>query len=418
MRIIPVITNSRLLPIALGQAIGLGCGVIGVKLMSHLVDPADYGRYGLFLTATPLGMWVVHAGLIKFTGRHWGESNARAQLLQEMGPSFVRKLPWLALAAAGTAWFIEPSHWLAVFITLLFGATLLSVVAIAQAALQSARENWHDFGVIGTTALTRTFLPPLFYVVAGGTTLSLYGGYCVHTLLAAAVSALTLRCYWKAPVPAAAPQLTAVYDGPLFVGLAVSTWVMAGLNRWIVAVFFGATTAGHFVLAGNIAMIATAMLGAIFQQYFQPVIFAAPSATDPERRMLARHVDFVALGYCALALCGLALLQYVAPWLVGNLINENYRPAIPYIMPAGCFLTTLVTGSFFHSLLLAGRRETACAPVDFSSAGLLALGCLVAAAVGGEIWLQRWLLASPLVPWLLNRPLARYFLLRPDRIAP
>ncbi len=413
MKIIPKEFRTRLLPIALGQVIGMGCGVIGVRISSHLVAPADYGQYGLFLTATPLGMWVVYAGLIKFTGRHWGESRARAQLLHEVRPAFTRKLPWLALAAVAVAMVIAPQDWLVVFVLLLFAATLLSGTALVQAAMQSARENWRDFGIASAGSLTRTFLPPLFYAAAGGTMLALYGGFCLHALLVAGVAALTLRPYWSLPAATAAPQLTAIYDGPLFVMLAVAGWIMAGLNRWIVAAFFGTATAGYFVLAGNIALIAAALLGTIFTQYFQPGFFAAPNKTDADRHALARQVDLVALGYCASALAGLALLQFVAPWFVGSLINENYRPAVPYIMPAGFFLTALLTNSFYHSMLLAGRREKACVPVDLSSAGVLTLGCLTAAALGGEIWLQRWLLAAPLVPWLLNRPLARHYLLKP-----
>ena len=405
--------RTRLLPIALGQVIGMGCGVIGVKISSYLVAPADYGQYGLFLTATPLGMWVVHAGLIKFTASYWGKTHNRAQLLHEMRPAFARKLPWLALATATIALVIAPQDRLVVFLLLLFTATLLSGTALAQTALQSARQNWRDFGVTCTASVTRTFLPPLLYAATGGTVLALYCGMGMHALLVSGVAALTLRPYWSRPATVAGPQLTAIYEGPLFVWLAVAGWIMSGLNRWILAAFFGTATAGYFVLASNIALIAAALLGTIFTQYFQPGFFAAPNRTDSDRRGLAGHVDFVALGYCASALTGLGLLRYVAHWLVGSLISENYRPAIPYIMPAGFFLTAMITSSFYHFMLLAGQREKACAPVDLSSAGVLALGCIAAAALGGETWLQIWLLATPLVPWLINRPLARHYLLKP-----
>ena len=123
--------RTRLLPIALGQVIGMGCGVIGVKISSYLVAPADYGQYGLFLTATPLGMWVVHAGLIKFTASYWGKTHNRTRLLHEMRPAFARKLPWLALATATVALIIAPQDRLVVFLLLLFTATLLSGTAAA-----------------------------------------------------------------------------------------------------------------------------------------------------------------------------------------------------------------------------------------------------------------------------------------------
>ena len=91
--------RDRLLPITLSQAVGFLCGLAGVKIATRLVSPADYGAYGVFLTFTPLGIWVVHAGLIKFTARHWAASPNRGALLREVLRASGRKLPWLAIFA-------------------------------------------------------------------------------------------------------------------------------------------------------------------------------------------------------------------------------------------------------------------------------------------------------------------------------
>jgi hypothetical protein len=170
---------------------------------------------------------------------------------------------------------------------LLVTAALFSATAIAQAALQSAQENWRDFAVTSTSSITRTLLPPIIYVAAGGTASALYAGLGLHALLVATLAALMLRPYWSNSRPTQPPQLTPIYNGPLFAGLAIVGWIMAGLNRWIAAAFFGTATAGYFVLAGNIALIAAGLLGSIFTQYFQPALFAAPQHTTVERRALA-----------------------------------------------------------------------------------------------------------------------------------
>jgi O-antigen/teichoic acid export membrane protein len=44
---------ARLVLITLSQMVGLACGLIGVKIVTRLVPPADYGLYGIFLTFTP-----------------------------------------------------------------------------------------------------------------------------------------------------------------------------------------------------------------------------------------------------------------------------------------------------------------------------------------------------------------------------
>ena len=106
---------GRLVPITLSQVVGLACGVAGVKLVTRLVPPGDYGAYGIFLTFTPLGMWVVHAGLVKFVGRHWAATRDRSALLREVAGAALRKTPWLLLAAAVAAGLMSVRGWLEVF---------------------------------------------------------------------------------------------------------------------------------------------------------------------------------------------------------------------------------------------------------------------------------------------------------------
>jgi hypothetical protein len=109
-------------------------------------------------------------------------------------------------------------------------------------------------------------------------------------------------------------------------------------------------------------------------------------------------------------MAGLAGLHFVAPLLVGPLIRESYRPALVFLLPAGAFALAITTGLFYHTLLLAGKREAACGPVELTAAGVLIAGSVGAAAIGQQ-WFLRWMLVSPLVPWLVSRPLVRrYFL--------
>ena len=77
------------------------------------------------------------------------------------------------------------------------------------------------------------------------------------------------------------------------------------------------------------------------------------------------------------------------------------------IAPTGCFGVAIITGQFFHAMLLTAHKERKCATSDLSGAAVLAAGGVLAAALGGEAWFLRWLLVTPLVPWAVNRTLAR-----------
>lgn len=404
--------RDRLLPITLSQGIGFLCGVIGVKIATKLISPADYGAFGVFITFTPLGMWVIHAGLIKFTARHWAASPDRGALLREVLRASVRKLPWLAVATLAAALAMNAAGVLRLWPALFASAALLSTGLLAQTGLQAERSHWTDFSISSVASLSRSFLPPMLYFFAGGSLLALETGFCLHAAIFACTALYLLNKY-QAPKTTPAPQLTSVYDGPLFILLSLAGWLVTAVNRWLVAGFFGAEKAGYFTLAGNVAMIATSMLSIIFVQYFQPSLFASASEEPEPRRRLARRVDLIAAGYCTIALLGVATLHAISPWLVGPLINEKFRPAIDTIIPAGFFSVAVLTAQFYHTMLLAGRREKACGPVDISTALILGGGGLIAALVG-ERWFLLWLILSPVIPWLATRQLARHYYFKAD----
>jgi O-antigen/teichoic acid export membrane protein len=413
MSVEPANSRARLVPIVLAQSIGLLCGIIGVKITTRLVVPADYGMYGVFLTFTPLGMWVVHAGLVKFVYRYWAEAPDRLGFWRTVRHATIRKLPWLALACAGAAVAIAQSKAVGVFAILFVAATALSFGALGQAALQASREHWRDVVVAGTGSLTRTFAPIILYVLTGGAVAALFAGFAFHALTLATAARLSVRLQWRKPVVEAQPRpaIHAVYEGPLFIVLALAGWTLTGLNRWLVAAFFGAAAAGQFTLASNLAAIAPSVLITVFVQYFQPSLFAAECASPAARQRLARRVDRLAAGYWLCVLGAVAAVHLVSPMLVGILISPGYQPALRLILPAGGFAIALTTASIFDVMLLAGKCEKACGPVDLSSAALLVASGLLAASCG-SVWFERWLLVTPALPWLVNRPLARHFLFK------
>lgn len=410
MKFIPANLRDRLLPITLAQLIGLVCGVLGVKISTHLVSPADYGAYGVFLTFVPLGMWVVHAGLVKYISRHWLGSTTRGALLRSVLRAYFAKLPWLLLATALAAIAMASGRWWQVWLPLSVAASLLSIALLAQTALQAERAHWGDLAVSTSASLTRTFLPPLFYAFGSSTMLALETGFCLHAFVYAAPVLYLLLKYKSAAAPAS--PIEPVYEGNLFVVLSLAGWTMTGVNRWIVAGFFGADQAGFFTLATNISLIVTSMLGTVFMQYFQPVFFSANSNTPSARNELASRVDRVAAAYCGLSLSGIMALRLIAPYLIGTLINEKYRAALPLIVATGCFSAAMTTTQFFHVMLLAGKREKACGPHDIATAVLFSVGGVVAATLG-EHTLQGWLMATPVIPWILSRPIARHYFFKP-----
>lgn len=403
--------KDRALPIAATQGVGILCGILGIAVVSRLVPPIVLGAYGVYLTFTTLGMWLVHLGLTKFLNRQWALAPDRPALLRGIVRQWARKLGWLALAAAVAAgWMtrVNGSSFIFTFPVLFVSAAMLSVLSLAQAAFQADRAHWADFWASAVGSLSRTFFPPLLFLLSGKSEAWLYLGFLSHACLAAAVSAWMLRRHWTLPRLTVAQLVVVqpIYLGPLFTLLAAASWMLYGLNRWVVAAFFGDYATGLFTLASNISALLPSVLGAMALQYFQPGLYSLfDSGPANVREALLRRVDLIVATLGIVGFGGILLLRWFSPLLVGTLIEETYRDALHWIIPSGCFGLAIATNQFFHVALLAARRERVCAIVDLTSAGALTLAAIVGAWAGENVYW--WILTlSPLCTWVLTRTMA------------
>lgn len=385
------------------------CGAFGVWLATHWIPPALYGQYGIFLSFTPLGVWVIHAGLIRYVSRHWVETPQKDELCGQIVRLAARRLPWLLIATAVAAYAFDSWPWAIATLLLFTCATLLSAAGVAQAGLQAGRQHWKDLRVNVTWSVMRTFMPLVLYA-ATNLALALPAGLVLAAFGYAAVAWLTVGL---SPVNRAdRPALPASYAGALFPILAVSGWALTGVTRWLAVAFFAPETAGHFTLANNVATILPGVLVAIAVQFSQPGWFAHPHELLAQRRQLLRRVDATVAVFLGIAVAACGLLHLVAPYLVGWLIADAFGPSVRFIFAAGCFAITTSIGALYQSALLAGKRERRIAGIELTfAAGLAASGA--GASWAGEGWFEFWLIGSPVWALICYRTLARSALLKP-----
>lgn len=398
--------RAHLLPIGLAQLVGLACGLIGVRLNSALVAPADYGLYGIFTSLAPAGMWVIYSGLNAALARLWASSDNPPALLRAVLGHSWRRVGWMLLLAGGTSCLAAREHWIGFAACLFAALLLLGLAQYAHTVLQASRQHWRDLTLSVNESVTRTGFPPLLYWLVGAGPLTLTGGFVLHSAASLLAATWLLRGALRDAVQARPAALPPVFLGSMFLSLAATGWVIGGMNRWVAAGFFGSETAGYFTLATNLAAIAPSMLGTILVLWQQPRWFAAPHAAPEERRALAARVDRIAAAYTLGGVALAAALRLALPYLVGPLIDARYGPALDWVLGAGCFVVATTTGRFYNTLLFAVRREATAVPLELTAAAVYVAGSL-AAAVAGTGTFQVWLVATPLIPWLVNRPLAR-----------
>ena len=404
--------RQRLLPILCAQGIGLACGVASVRLVSQLVAPSDYGAYGVFTTLATVGAGVVYAGLLKFVSRHWQGTADRSGLVREIAAATWRKIPWLLAVSAVATLYVAPGQKVLYGGLLAASAFLLTLAQFAQAALQAAREHWRDLGISAGMSVTRSFAPALLYAFTGAGLVALLSGFLLHAAVGALLGLQRLRRWWPdRTAPAAGRILTPVYEGPRFVALALAGWMLAGLNRWIMAWFFGSEQTGYFILAANLGSILPMIAGMVLLQYVQPQWFAATTDSINERQQLLKRVDRVALTFTLAGLALAAAVHAAMPWLTGTLVSERYADAAAFVFMTGCSTVAATTGLYYHAMLLAAKKERDCSTADLGGAACLIAGGVLSAAAG-LTWFKTWLIVSAAVPWLVNRNLARRALFR------
>lgn len=402
-------SRLRLLPILATQAVGLACGIIGLRINSHLLPPEVLGVYGVFLTFAPVGAWVVHAGIAKYLIRYWAGAEDRPALARQAMGIWARRLPWLlgaALVGGGLLMPLIPGEFTTVTAALLVAMASLALVSLVHAALQAERAHGRDFWISGFGSLSRTLFAPLWFAISGGVMASLWWGFGLHALTTALLGLGLMRHYARSPATTP-PPIPTVYQGPLFVLLALATWALLGVNRWIVAGFFGETEAGYFTLASSMAAVGVTMINNAWVQYVRPGLFAlGDTGRAADRAQLPCRTDRIALIYTLVAGGALVIIIHLAPWLLGWLIDPRYATAFRWLLPAGCFAIALNTMHIFHLFLLAAKCERASARPELISSVVLITGGVITAAFSIDA-LITWLVLSPLVVWTLTRGLAR-----------
>jgi len=418
---------KRLVPIIANQGFFLVFGIVGVKILSHLVPPAVFGSYTLFLTLTQISVPLTHAGLFNHATRYW-------QREQPGGGSYVRFLwradvragGWLALLLAAVCaglWLVRgETKWLAAFPLLWLTNMSLATNNLANGILSAAERQWSVCLMNFVGSMGRAFLPALCVWWIGAAFFPLAIGYTGQALFVLLAAGLVFSFAARAASPT--PEQNARWERELrdygrpYLFMGVGSWLLQSADRWIVAGFFGEEQAGLFALAANLGAIVPGMTAAALLQLLFPGFFrAADAARTPEDwRRLARQCDQWTLLFLVLCVTGLAILSLAGPHLITlGLIGKDYGPAMRLLLPAG-FAAVSATVNQFQYLLLQGRHNSrAMVKVMIVVSGVKTLGSVVAASISLEALLF-WLTVSCLVGTLLGRWLIFREALREDDV--
>lgn len=389
---------TQLWPLAAGQVVGLACGIIGVRWMSAVVPPDLLGVYGVWLSLVLAALSVTHQGLVKQVQQHWtGRAGGRAWVAALLRAAW-RPALWLGaglgVVLAGLHHFtgleISATTWLWLTVVNL----LIAAAGVGQAALQAETRYGANLGATSLGSVTRSFLPPLLVTIGAASLGTLLTGFFLHALLTATVAFWLLRAAWNR-VDATAPDAEELRRVTLtFAHAGWCGWLASAVPRWAAAGVLSAEETGYFVLAGNLAIVIPAALGAIALGWSFPRVFGAARDGAP-RAALRRETERMLAAVMLLGQMGVVVLWAVAPWLVGPVIDPRYADALTWLLPTGGAALAATSAQFYQNQLLAERRDRECLGLALWSSGWRIVALVGAAVVSRDaFW---WTLV--LLPW-------------------
>ncbi|MBI2516065.1 MAG: hypothetical protein HYV95_04050 [Opitutae bacterium] len=396
------------LPIAASQIVAVVCGLAGVHLTTRWVRPEEAGTYGLFLSLTPLGAMLTHAGLIKHFSRHWvGAPDRRSYLRVWLRASLWASAVLLAgVLLAGAARLIQPRTGWAV--AALFIATSAGAYAQSfQLGVQSAARYWTDFGLTFFGSTTRTFVPLLAIWGTGAGVAALAGGYALHAVGFAGLAGVVVLRLSRNPVSGSAAgeqpaSLRAYQMVFLFHGALVL--VNQGVVRWSASFAFDDATLGYITLAANLAAVGPSLASGALWQFSYPRLLA--QKRDAGMGPMQRLADLTLALYVLACLGGGLLLAGLLPLLPGTLVANAYLPALRFVLPLFSFYAGLCGLTLLQGELLVLDRPRAALRFAALGTALLAGGTLAFALLSPARLIAWWWysFAAALLPlWIALR---------------
>ncbi|HVY71724.1 MAG TPA: oligosaccharide flippase family protein [Verrucomicrobiae bacterium] len=408
--------SSRLIAVGCYQIVFLASGLVGIRLLTHLVPEEVFGAYQVyFITLTTLGLLVTHPGIINYASRYWQRERARGDQFARFlwRTSMAQAWPLAALLAVVTvalaAWKHTPGTWL-LFPLAWLSALITALASIANLVLNAGERHWAIFALGGLGAAARALLPFAMAVWWGPTLEALEAGYAIQSVLVLGLILVLFRRAAQGPAPA--PEVRDAWLAELrtygrpFIILGVGGWLLQYADRWVISWFIEEKQLGLFVLASVLSSYVPNLVQTTLMQLLFPRIFRQSdhATTLEEWRSIAGQCDRASWMYLSLSCAGLVALWAGGNLLVGRLIHIKYGPAMALVIPAGMATLTGLANQF-QFLLLQGRRNSAdMVRVTLILAAVKTTGSVIAAAISWSCFLG-WLVVSLPVSVVLGRML-------------
>ena len=366
----------------LGAILG---ALVGVRILTELLTPSQYGELALGLTVSILFNQVIFGPLSQGAARFYAPALERDELGSYI--SVVRQLLLkatmlavvLVLVTVGVLFAASASRWLPVTMAAFLFAILSGynalLISIQNAARQRSVVAIHQ----GLGAWLRFLLAAAFIIFLGASSTSALYGYALATVLVLCSQLYFARRVF--PVLSDAAGGEAKWQGQIrsyswpFAVWGVFCWAQSASDRWALGLFETEVEVGLYATLFQIGYQPIALATGLAVQFIAPILFQrSGDATDAKRNAGVSHLTWqltwLALGLTTISTV-MAFLFHEAIFKV--LVAPAYRSVsglLPWMLLAGGLFAAAQVMSL---KLMSMMKTTALMPVKVVTAmvGLL-----------------------------------------------
>jgi len=357
--------------IVIGQIVAVLGALVLVRVLTQLLDPAQYGQLALGLTLGTLVCTLPMSGVMPGITRYYTIAAEKGDL-----PGYLKASQkmmcygTLATLILGSllligAQMVDQSHWrgliaMAIVFTQLgsYNSTLSSIQNAARqrsvVALHSGLDPW--LKIVLAVAI-------LHWLGRSGTAVIM--GYAIATLVILGSQLFFLRRlipgYSDDEGGGHAQWMRKMwtYSKP-YAGFQMFTWAQASSDRWALETFANTQEVGLFAVLMQLGYTPIGMVVGLLTTFIGPILYQrSGDATDHSRNANVHRISWQLTLFCLLiTLIAFVLALGMHEWIFGLLVAPDYR-SVSYLLPWVLLAGGLFAAGQVLSLKLMSDMNTA-----------------------------------------------------------
>ena len=382
--------------VVLGQAAALLGTVLGVRLLTELLDPTSYGELALAVTLVTLITQTVLGPLGHGITRFFSVAREQDDLegfFQAARQLVVTALAMVALILAlliGGLFLLAHPEWIAVTVAAIVYSVLSNCSSILNGIHNAARQRAVVALYQATDAWSRFAIAAVFILLLGATSTVAMIGYVVAALLLFFAQIINFNRTWRSPGSADNAinweQRIWSFSRP-FALFGIFTWAYSASDRWALTLFGETHDVGLYAVLLQLGYYPASLATAIVVQFLAPIFYEnAGDARDPERNAAVSSTSWI-LAKIAL---WITLASFVlALWLheaIFSLLAAREYGSVSYLLPwavmaggvfaAGQVIALNLMSQMKTNAMVSGQIGTALLGMAFNVAGAYLYGIL------------------------------------------